>query len=76
MMCTIDMADCLSSSCAQIACIFEFAGALVLGRVSTSTIAGGIANISYFSGEPEIYGMFQAAQRVFLQLQIRALIQG
>ncbi|EFJ43878.1 hypothetical protein VOLCADRAFT_76547 [Volvox carteri f. nagariensis] len=38
-----------------IAVIFEFVGALVLGRVSTSTIAGGIAQISYFQREPEIY---------------------
>ncbi|GLC32995.1 hypothetical protein PLESTB_000382400 [Pleodorina starrii] len=38
-----------------IAAIFEFVGALVLGRVSTSTIAGGIAQITYFQREPEIY---------------------
>jgi solute carrier family 20 (sodium-dependent phosphate transporter) len=39
----------------QIAAIFEFVGALVLGRVSTSVIAGGIAKIDYFYPEPEIY---------------------
>ncbi|KXZ56263.1 hypothetical protein GPECTOR_1g23 [Gonium pectorale] len=39
----------------EIAIVFEFVGALVLGRVSTSTIAGGIAQISYFQREPEIY---------------------
>nr|WNH14458.1 phosphate transporter B 1;2 [Pteris ensiformis] len=38
-----------------IAAIFEFIGALVLGRVSTNTIAGGIADISSFTREPEIY---------------------
>ncbi|GLI65531.1 hypothetical protein VaNZ11_009086 [Volvox africanus] len=38
-----------------IAVVFEFVGALVLGRVSTSTIAGGIANIKVFQREPEIY---------------------
>ena len=27
----------------QIAAVFEFTGAIVLGRVSTATIAGGIA---------------------------------
>ena len=37
-----------------IAIIFEFVGALVLGRVSTSTIAGGIANINVFLAEPEV----------------------
>lgn len=39
----------------QIAAIFEFAGALLLGRVSTNTIAGGIASISAFQREPEVY---------------------
>ncbi|KAG6552739.1 hypothetical protein Mapa_005686 [Marchantia paleacea] len=38
-----------------IASIFEFAGALLLGRVSTNTIASGIANISSFSRDPEVY---------------------
>ncbi|KAG2440881.1 hypothetical protein HXX76_003735 [Chlamydomonas incerta] len=38
-----------------IAIVFEFVGALVLGRVSTSTIAGGIANINVFLAEPEVY---------------------
>ncbi|KAG2490083.1 hypothetical protein HYH03_011389 [Edaphochlamys debaryana] len=38
-----------------IAIIFEFTGAMVLGRVSTSTIAGGIAKITYFQNEPEVY---------------------
>ncbi len=39
----------------QIAAIFEFAGALLLGRVNTNVIAGGIANIKVFQSQPEIY---------------------
>ena len=39
----------------QIASIFEFAGALLLGRVSTNVIAGGIADINAFSAAPEAY---------------------
>lgn len=39
----------------QIAAIFEFAGALLLGRVSTNTIAGGIADINAFTNNPEVY---------------------
>ena len=41
--------------CAQLAIIFEFTGALVLGRVSTETIAGGIADVQAFQREPEFY---------------------
>lgn len=37
-----------------IASIFEFVGAVVLGRVSTSTIAGGIADIKTFK-DPVVY---------------------
>lgn len=39
----------------QIAAVFEFTGALLLGRVSTNTIAGGIADISAFAANPEVY---------------------
>lgn len=39
----------------QIAAIFEFSGALLLGRVSTNTIAGGIADINAFTANPEVY---------------------
>jgi len=39
-----------------IAAIFEFGGAMLLGRVSTQTIAGGIANASDFADNPIIYG--------------------
>ena len=38
-----------------IAAVFEFLGAMVLGRVSTSTIAGGIADIKAFKGQPFAY---------------------
>lgn len=38
-----------------IAAIFEFVGAMVLGRVSTSTISGGIANTNAFVDEPAAY---------------------
>jgi phosphate/sulfate permease len=35
-----------------IAAVFELVGAMVLGRVSTSTIAGGIANFDMFKAQP------------------------
>lgn len=38
-----------------LASIFEFGGALILGRVSTDTIAGGIANINMFKSNPMVY---------------------
>lgn len=38
-----------------IAGVFEFSGALLLGRVSTNTIAGGIADITAFTANPEVY---------------------
>ena len=37
-----------------IAIIFEFTGALVLGRVSQETIAGGIADIGAVTTDPEV----------------------
>jgi hypothetical protein len=40
---------------AQIAAVFEFGGAMLLGRVSTGVIQGGIANMSTFEREPAIY---------------------
>lgn len=39
----------------QIAIVFEFTGALVLGRVVQETIAGGIADISAFQTDPEFF---------------------
>jgi phosphate/sulfate permease len=41
--------------CSQIAIIFEFTGALVLGRVSQETISGGLADIGAFTTDPEFY---------------------
>lgn len=38
-----------------IASVFEFVGAVVLGRVSTNTISGGIADIKAFKSHPEFY---------------------
>ena len=38
-----------------IAAIFEFLGAMILGRVSTATIAGGIADIKAFKNQPFAY---------------------
>ena len=37
------------------AIIFEFTGALVLGRTTTDVIAGKIANLRDFDGYPEVY---------------------
>jgi phosphate/sulfate permease len=39
----------------QLAAIFEFGGALLLGRVSTGVIQGGIANLTTFQSEPAVY---------------------
>uniref|UniRef100_A0A383WKG4 Phosphate transporter n=1 Tax=Tetradesmus obliquus TaxID=3088 RepID=A0A383WKG4_TETOB len=38
-----------------IAAIFEFGGAMLLGRVVTNTIAGGIADPAVFARQPEVY---------------------
>jgi solute carrier family 20 (sodium-dependent phosphate transporter) len=38
-----------------IAAIFEFVGALVLGRVSTSVIAKGVADVGSFKDDPAVY---------------------
>lgn len=54
-----------------LAFLFEFTGALVLGRVSTSTIAGGIADIKKFSSDPEMYAygmMISLGVAGFLQI--------
>jgi sodium-dependent phosphate transporter len=52
----------------QIAAIFEFGGAMLLGRVVTNTIAGGIADPTVFARQPEIYayGMVVALAIGFL----------
>ncbi|KAL2609408.1 hypothetical protein R1flu_027981 [Riccia fluitans] len=38
-----------------IAAIFEFTGAMLLGRVSTTILASGIADITAFEDHPEVY---------------------
>jgi solute carrier family 20 (sodium-dependent phosphate transporter) len=38
-----------------IAAVFEFVGALLLGRVSTSVIAKGVADVKAFKNDPEVY---------------------
>jgi sodium-dependent phosphate transporter len=45
-----------------IAAIFEFGGAMLLGRVIQDTISGGIADVAAFTHEPEVfaYGMMVA----------------
>ncbi|TFJ83483.1 hypothetical protein NSK_005215 [Nannochloropsis salina CCMP1776] len=44
-----------------IAAVFEFGGAMVLGRVSTQTIAGSIANPEEFQDNPMIYAYGMAS---------------
>lgn len=39
----------------QIAIVFDFLGAMLLGRVVTNTIASGVADINSFSANPEVY---------------------
>ncbi|BBN07402.1 solute carrier family 20 (sodium-dependent phosphate transporter) [Marchantia polymorpha subsp. ruderalis] len=38
-----------------IAVVFDFLGAILLGRVVTSTIASGVADLNSFLGNPEVY---------------------
>lgn len=49
-----------------IAIVFEFTGALVLGRVVQETIAGGIADISAFQTDPEFFAYGAATTAVGL----------
>jgi hypothetical protein len=42
--------------------VFEFTGALILGRVSTNTIAGGIADIGAFAENPEVYALWNGVR--------------
>lgn len=54
-----------------IAFIFEFTGAIVLGRVSTNTIAGGVADVKQFTRNPDIYAygmMISLGVAGFLQI--------
>jgi phosphate/sulfate permease len=54
MYCNI-MLRCSLVSFVQLAAIFEFGGAMLLGRVVTNTIAGGIADPRTFARQPEMY---------------------
>jgi sodium-dependent phosphate transporter len=56
-------ASALFMTLPQIAIVFEFAGALVLGRVITETIAGSIADPSIFAREPEVFAYGSACPR-------------
>jgi solute carrier family 20 (sodium-dependent phosphate transporter) len=38
-----------------IASVFEFGGSLLLGRVTSNVLGGGIANVGTFSGNPPVY---------------------
>lgn len=38
-----------------LAIVFEFTGAIVLGRVSTSTLQGGVADVNQFKNDPDFY---------------------
>lgn len=54
-----------------IAFVFEFVGAIVLGRVSTNTIAGGVADIVQFKQHPDVYAygmMISLGVAGFLQI--------
>lgn len=54
-----------------IASIFEFVGAIVLGRVSTNTLQGGIADITQYKNDPEMYAygmMISLGVAGFLQI--------
>lgn len=53
-----------------IASVFEFVGAIVLGRVSTSTLQGGIADITLYKEDPEMY-----AYGMMISLGVAGLLQ-
>jgi hypothetical protein len=69
----------------QLAAIFEFGGAMLLGRVVTNTIAGGIADPRMFARTPEVYawGMVSTylitdtnlgSAAVYMQMQLQATL--
>ena len=58
------------------AAIFEFTGALVLGRVSTNTIAGGIADISVFQKATDCNGALAYGYGMMWTLILGGLWQG
>lgn len=59
-----------------IAAIFEFTGAMVLGRVSTSTIAGGIADITVFQKATDCNGALAYGYGMMWTLILGGLWQG
>lgn len=59
-----------------IAAIFEFTGALILGRVSTNTIAGGIADISVFQKATDCNGALVYGYGMMWTLILGGLWQG
>jgi len=59
-----------------IATIFEFTGAMVLGRVSTSTIAGGIADIKVFQKAIDCNGALVYGYGMMWTLILGGLWQG
>lgn len=59
-----------------IAAIFEFTGAMVLGRVSTSTIAGGIADIKVFQKATDCNGALVYGYGMMWTLILGGLWQG
>ena len=59
-----------------IAAVFEFTGAMVLGRVSTSVIAGGIADIKVFKNATECNGALVYAYGMMWTLILGGLWQG
>ena len=59
-----------------IATIFEFTGAMVLGRVSTSTIAGGIADIKVFQKATDCNGALVYGYGMMWTLILGGLWQG
>ena len=59
-----------------IASIFEFTGAMVLGRVSTSVIAGGIADIKVFQNASDCNGALVYGYGMMWTLIVGGLWQG
>lgn len=59
--------------CLQIAILFDFLVAILLGRVVTSTIASGVADLNSFLGNPEVYayGMICTAGSFWLSVASR-----
>jgi len=52
--------------------VFDFLGAMLLGRVVTNTIASGVADINSFTANPEVYayGMICACTAGFFWIAV------